>query len=210
MGQFSWKSIAVIVLSVGFFVWLTQAMILSSYISSKLRIPVSIDWVSISPGHTIMYDFKIRNPRGFKSRYALWAKTAIFDYEIKSFFKNPSLIEQVTLDSIRVVIDVVEPGVLSKNNWSALSDHMSKFLRGHGVEIHQIVLTNLSVEIIEGNKYTTRTVDRVEIHNIGSKKGFPTEAVVQQIFTKSGLEMFIEGAFDPNEVLEGAFVPILF
>src|SRR3989338_1025335 len=109
MRRLGWKLLFLILLAGIVFVWLVKATLLSSYLTNQLRVPVSIEWIGIWPSKTNIRNFKIKNPKGFKTRVAFEAKSTAIDYELKELFGNPTVIESIDIDTIFLGVEFSNP-----------------------------------------------------------------------------------------------------
>jgi len=212
MFKHGWKLIVLIVLAGIIFIWLIKAPVMSSYISNKMKVPVSINAVSMWPDQTVLRGFKIDNPSGFKMREALKAKRIQIDYNWKRLVGNPSVINQITMENVYLGVDCSNP-TCSSNNWTAIGAGMPKEgKRSHEVLIHRLVLNDFTVEIrglgLLGSP-TTKHFDRMEFNEIDSKTGFPTKELVNKIFKGAGLQQYIQDAFSlPQNAIDQFLNPI--
>ena len=198
----------IILILVGFvaFVWLMKVSFLSSYLSEKMRVPVSMSQVSIFPRHTSIRDFAIRNPKGFKSRTAFEVEKVDLDYNWRNLFGNPVILDQIILDQIFLRVEFSN-GLGTQNNWTAIARGMPKPERGKEVIIRKLILLGVNVEITGlglTGKAMRRTVDRIELDDIDSRNGFPTEELIKQIFGGMGIQQFIKDAFNPQQMMQKA------
>jgi len=209
----SWKVLLLLILGAIVFFWLVKAPIMSWYLTKKMGVPVSISSISIWPSQTKIHDFKIRNPRGFKLKDALRAKTTTIDYRLDKLRGNPSEIDQILIDDIYLSIILTSP--LGKdNNWSAIAAGMppDDTKIDHEVIIHRLILSNLNVEI-QGGKLikapSSKHIDRMEFKEVSSKTGFPTKELIKEIFQGAGIDQYIKDALDPTKTLQKV-IPGLF
>ena len=76
--------------------------------------------------------------------------------------------------------------------------------------IKRLILNNITIEIrglgISGQTITKK-VDHLEVDNIDSTKGFPTEQLVKKVFGGSGILQYIQNAFSPEKALEDLVDP---
>lgn len=198
MKGIGWKLVLLIILAALVFLWLIKAPIIASYLTKKMRVPVSIERISIWPSETTMLNFKIRNPKGFKSRVAFEAENTRIDYRFKELFSDPIAIDQIILDKIFLGVEFSNPFGTS-NNWTEIGKNMPQQKSQKRLIIHKLVLTDLSVEI-QGlgllGKPTTKTLSRLEFDDIDSAQGFPTEELVKKVFGGSGIQQFLQDAFN--------------
>lgn len=212
MFKHGWKLILLIIIGALVFVWLIKASVMSAYITNKMKVPVSINAVSMWPDQTILRGFKINNPAGFKLSDALKTQRIVIDYDWKRLMGNPSIINQILMEHVYLGIDCSNP-TCSSNNWKAIGAGMPKEeRRTHEVLIHKLVMTDITVEIrglgLLGSP-TIKRIDRMEFNEINSKTGFPTRELVNQIFKGAGLQQYIQDAFNlPSNAIQKFLNPI--
>lgn len=198
-----------IVVGVLVFLWLIKVPVLSFALTKKLRVPVSMEWVTVWWDQTTVRDFSIRNPKGFHSRDAFRAQETTIDYHLKELFSDPTVIEKIELNTIFVDVELSSLDG-SKNNWTAISDGMPKQKSSHPVMIRKLILTNFTISIqglgVDGAT-TTRHFERLEFDNIDSEHGFPTEQLIHKVFGGLDLDDFIKDAFNPVHLIEDAVDP---
>lgn len=191
------------------FIWLIKAPLLSSYLSDKMRVPVSIGRISIFPHHASIHDFTIKNPKGFKMRRAFEVDKVDVEYQWRQLFRDPLVIDQITMDQIFLRVEFSN-ALGTKNNWTAIAQGMPKQTSKRQVILHKLLLLNINVEIVGlglTGKTITRQIDRIEIDDIDSRNGFPTELLIQKIFGGAGIQQFIKDAFDPQQMMQKALSP---
>jgi len=210
MQKMGWKFVILIILAAVIFLWLIKAPVLSMVLTQKLRVPIFVEWVSVGFDHTDMRNFKIKNPEGFKAPDAFTVKETTVDSPWRQMFGNPCVIDQILLNDIFVDVEFVN-ALGSKNNWTEISDKMPKPRSDREVLIQKMILTNINIEIRGLGlmaKPTLRHVDRLEFEGIDSQQGFPTEELIHKVFGESGLEEFINDAFNPGGLLKDTANPL--
>ena len=212
MRLWGWKMVLLLLVGGLVFVWLIKAPIMASYLSDKLKVPVSIGGISIWPSQTNMYNFRINNPRGFKTKTAFEAMVTHVDYDFHRLLNNPSEIENVLLSGVFLSIEFSNP-LGTQNNWTAISagiPEREEKQSGHEVIIRRLVLEDLTVQIrglgLIGAPQTRR-VDRIEFRNVSSEKGFPTRELIQALFQKAGMQQYIQDAFNPQKAIQRYLSP---
>jgi hypothetical protein len=201
MKNWSWKTIAIGIFSVFIFFWFIKAPIMSSYLSNALGIKIFVGQIAIRPTMMKISNFRISNPINYQSTTAFKAKSIRAYYEWKQLRGDSSVIDRVEIDQIYLGIEFFS-SLGTKNNWSDLLSKMpQKDENSKEVIIRKLVLTNMTVDIRKMgvfSKSQTQTIDRMEFENISSKKGFPTEELVSQIFKNAGLMQYIQNIIPTN------------
>ena len=163
-------------------------------------------------------NFKVKNPRGFKSKRAFEAKTSQALYIFSNLFKNPTVIDKIELDDIYLNIEFTS-SIGTKNNWTKIAAKIPKKDledKGENYLIRKVVLKNITVEIfgkgMTKNQTQVKKIDRLEFDNISSETGFPTKELINAIFGGAGLQQYIKGIFQdalkPEKALERVLSPL--
>jgi hypothetical protein len=207
MFRHGWKLIALIIIAAVVFVWLIKAPIMSSYLTEKMGVGVTVRRISMWPSETTIFHFRIENPHGFKSHAAFDVERAKITYRWPALRNNPCEIDLITLDNVTLDIEILGPP--SKNNWSAIAAQMPKKKVDKEVLIHKLLLRNITVNTqgagakklgIEGTKH----FDLMEFDEIDSREGFPTKELIRRIFQGAGLRKYIENLLNPAEQIKNA------
>ncbi len=212
MKKHGWKIILLLIIAAIAFLWLIKAPIMSAYLSNKMKVPVSVGNISMWPKQTTIRNFKINNPHGFKTPAAFKADHTEVDYNFKRLTGEVSEIDQILIDGVYLSIECSNPDC-SSNNWSAIGTKMPKEdKRVHEVLIHDLVLTNMTVEI-RGlglfGKPETKYFDRMEFKEIDSRTGFPTKELIAKIFGNAGLLKYVQDAFNlPQDAIQQFLNPL--
>lgn len=210
MKTYGWKFVVLIICAALVFIWLVRAPIAGSYLTGKMRVPVSIGWIGLWPSSMNMHSFKIKNPPGFDGP-AFKAREILCSYQLSQLFGNPAVVDQILIRNAVLHIDFTNQSG-TENNWTAIGRGMSPIQSAKEVLIHKLILTNFTVEIhglsavgLLMNVPKTKHFDRLEFDNIDSRKGFPTEQLVRSIFQGAGIDQYLQEFFNPlnpvNELL---------
>ena len=122
MKRYGWKLLVLLILAALVFVWLIRAPILSSYLSNKIGVPVSIRWIGIWPSYTNIHVFAIKNPPGFKDR-AFKAEEVVCHYQLGQLFGDPRVIDSIEIKNSVLRVDFTNP-LGAANNWTVLAQMM--------------------------------------------------------------------------------------
>ncbi len=205
--------ILLIILGSIVFLWLIKAPIMSSYLTSRMKIPISIGSMSMWPSQTIMKNFKVPNPRGYSLPYAFKAERTEIDYQLKHIFGDPCIIDKIEIDNVLMTI-IVTDSTGAKNNWAKLGSKIPDEPNTREIIIHHLILTNMKIEIrgLEGLGVAsqTKTIDRMEFDEIDSKQGFPTKELISKIFEGAGMQKYIQELFNPENIIEKVTNPLPF
>lgn len=212
MKRHGWKFLVLLIVAALVFVWLIKAPLMSAYFSRKLHVPVSVTSISLWPSQSIIRNFRVENPHGFKTMSALKVDRTEVDYDFKRLTAEVSEIDQILMEGVYLSIECSNP-VCTSNNWTAIGAKMPKDdARPHEVIIHKMVLTDITVEIRGLGLFgqpTTKRFDRMEFNEIDSRTGFPTKELINKIFGGAGLQQYIENFFNiPQNSIQKFLSPI--
>ncbi len=205
--------VVVAVLSLIVAILLLKAPIISSYLSHKLGVNVSMRSVSISTSGMKINKFKINNPIGARTNTALSAQNIDVGYQWKELRADPGVIEDIELNNVFLGIELYNSSG-SRNNWSQIlatvDDNQDKDAKE--MVIKRLVIKNLSVSVrgkgIFSSWQKIKEIPRLEFRNISSKEGFPTEKLIEQIFDEANLGTYIKELIkQPVKVLDKVFSP---
>ncbi len=192
-------------------IWCIKAPIMSSYLTKKLGLEVSVRNISIFPTEIDMKYFKIENPSGFSSRTAFEVEKTKVKYRWSALTHSPSEIDLITLDNVALNIEIRKGGT-SDNNWAEIGSYMPKRKSDRQVVVHKVIVRNLTVTT-EGVGANTLGVagikhfDQIEFDEIDSREGFPTKELINQIFEGAGLKIFIQKFVNPTQQIQKALNP---
>lgn len=211
MTKHIWKLVLLILLAFIVFVWLIKAPIMSSYLSDKMKVPVSVGTISMWPSKTTIHRFKIMNPRGFKEKTAFQVDHAEIDYKYKHLFSDPTELDQITLDKVYLSIEL-RNATGTDNNWSEIGARMPKEKSNREVIIHSLTLNNITVDVGgPGAKILgvagIRHFDRMQFNEIDSREGFPTKELVRKIFEGAGIQQYLQNFLNPAKQIQNALKP---
>ena len=211
MFQQTWKLIFLIVFIVLIFLWIIKAPIMSSYLTKKLGVPITLRTISMWPHKSTMHHFRIANPEGYKTRTALEVDKTQVDYQWATLVGNPAQIDLITLDGLFLNIYINNVSG-TDNNWAAIGAEMPSTREGKEVIVHKLLLKNMTVKT-EGpgaqllGVSGTQHFDQMEFDEISSKHGFPTKELIAQIFHGAGLRKYLEKFLNPTQRIKEALNP---
>lgn len=209
MKRYGWKIVVLLILAALVFVWLIRAPLLSAYLSNKMGIDVSMQWIGIWPSHTRIHDFALKNPPGFKGR-AFKAEEVDCNYSFEKIFSDPTVIDLIEIKHSVLRIDFTNP-LGTANNWTVLGQMIPKNRKNSNVLIRKLILTDFNVEVNGVNllvKVKETHFERLEFDDISSQNGFPTARLVKLIFQSSGIEQYIQDLFNPEENIQKILSPL--
>lgn len=205
MFRHGWKLIGLIIVAAFVFLWLIKAPIMSSYLTKKMGINVTMRSISMWPKTTTIRHFRIANPPGFRTSSAFEVDKTQVNYRWAALTSEPSEIDLITLDDVFLNIEIRSSP--SDNNWAAIGAQMPERKRGKEVVIHKLVLRNITVKT-EGAAAKklgiagTQHFDQMEFDEIDSRDGFPTKELIRRIFQGAGIRQYIENLLNPAQQIK--------
>jgi len=179
-------------------VWMLKAPILASYLSGKLKVPVSISSMDVSKSQLKIRNFSIKNPWGFASNYAFRTQTIEAKYDWTKVADDPSVVDLIQVNHAYLNIDCSNM-LCTTNNWSEIVSKMQKKKAKSSAKeviIRRLELNDLTVSIhgmgLNADSTTTSHYDSFVFTDVSSKTGFPTDELIYEIFKSAGIKKYIE------------------
>jgi hypothetical protein len=200
-----------IILSIVF--WVFKNPIISSYLSKKMGMNVSIRGLSIGSNRISIDGVDIKNPKdGYKQENALEASMIEVQYKIDNLLSKNSSVDLISIDKFILRIECNGP-VCIKNNWSDLLSRVpeKEEKAGEGVTINKLLIKDLYVTVqgvgLKTMKPQRLHISQVELNNINSKKGFPIQQIMLLIFKSAGLQNYLKTIFDKENMIKDFLPP---
>jgi hypothetical protein len=198
-----WKLILAIAAACVVFIWFIQPTFVSSYLTRKMHVPVSMTALAIRPSKTTIWNFQIDNPGKLRGAAFKAAKTLI-EYHFQKLFANPVEIDTIELDD--VYLNIYLPSLnVNENNWSAIGAKIPETSSDKAVLIHKLIINNLTV-VTQGKGAEqlkiagTRHFNRMEFDEINSANGFPTKELARRIFQDAGILNYLQQFLTPQNI----------
>jgi len=197
--------------------WIIKTPLISSYLSNKLKTNVTLSKVSFSFKRMHIDNFKLKNTRKTKTKYAFIAKTIEINYAFPKLLSSPTVIDDILISNINLNIDCYNP-LCTSNNWTEIVNNIRKKEEKTKVVkkeiiIKKLILKNMIVQISGFGldlKEKTVQIPRLEFKNISNKTGFPTEQLIAAIFKSAGLQNYLKEILEPKKALENIFKGLKF
>lgn len=209
--EHKWKFRFIIAGAVLIFLWLIKAPLMSSYISSKVHIPVYVGTISLWPHETSIRTFEIMNPRGYKGQNAFHAKHVKIRYRFGDLFHAVTEIEEIALKDVHLNIEILEKEPAS-NNWAAIGARIPLKKIQKGCIVHKLTIDNLTAEISGKGAVLlglagTQHFEQMEFNDVNGEEGFPTKELVGKIFESAGVARYLEQFLNPAERIQNSINP---
>ncbi|GAB4185415.1 MAG: hypothetical protein Tsb0015_02360 [Simkaniaceae bacterium] len=210
-----------IVLFAAFFIaWNLLPTFVSSSLSDKAKVDVSIGHIGIYPSSISAENIKVGNPAGSILPQALKVDKLKADVPITHFFDRQIIIPMMTLDDIYLGLEFDKKGSKT-GNWTTIMDNLNKSMDSdskkssqskkdpsekakRSVLIKKLILTNIKIELVyrsEGKVHKLDPIPRLEFTNVSSEGGLPTAQItnlimqhmLKEVFSIKNLQNMIEG-----------------
>jgi hypothetical protein len=198
--------------------WMVRASIVSLYLSHKMHLHISVASITPRTQFTKMSYLRIANPRRSEHPTAFSVKKIIIRYEWKQLWQTPTVIDSIEFNHVFLDIDFYNP-LGTENNWTHIiakmqSGQNSDKNKKHEYIVRRLVLNDVHVRIsgmgLKGlvGEVENKHIAKIELHNINSQDGFPTEQLIRAIFGSMGLEKYIKDLLNPPKILKDVLSPI--
>lgn len=214
--------IIVVICLLGVLAWNMLPTIISHKLSKTAGVSVTIGNISVSSSMIEADNIRVGNPKGYnKTPKALSVDTFTVDVPFTHFFDDHIVINEMNLDDVYIGLEFDSPNS-KKGNWTTIMDNVSKNTASEqkkakdkgkttSVLIKKLIITDLKIELA----YTTggkanrklRPIDRIELTNISSEGGIPTNQIMnivmqetlRNIFSQEGLQNMLDGIMNPSD-----------
>lgn len=209
--EHKWKFRLIIAGAILIFLWLIKAALMSTYISSKIHIPIYVGDISLWPSETSIRTFEIVNPRGYGRQNAFHAKHVKIRYRFGDLFHAVPELEEIALKDVHLNIEILERTPQS-SNWAAIGARMPLKKIQKQFIIHRLTIENMTAEITGKGAVMlgvagTQHFDQIEFDHVSGQEGFPTKELVGKIFESAGVEKYLEQFLNPTERIQNSINP---
>lgn len=201
-------SVVVLLLIIAlFFMWMFKTPLLSSYLSKKMGVDVSIEQVELSTSQTKLSNLEVDNLPRYRSSKALTIGEVLTNYSLKGLRAKPTYVELVRLQDMTITLECNDP-LCSNNNWETIMSGMDKGSGGDYL-IRKVEIVNLRIDILgsgikPGGVVTTR-INRLDFNNVTSKEGIPLKQIITDIFIRANMQKYFKELMkQPQQMLQDA------
>lgn len=191
----------ILIIALLFIGWASKTWIVAHWLAKELKVPVSIEKVSINTKQAQILKLHIGNHPQAKTNTALSTDLIRIDSTPSQVFGDPLIIDRIELENIFVGIEFYNKQ--GETNWSKiLSRQKKKKEKEKNYLIRELILNHLSVSVtdINGKTKTYPVLDHLRLTNISNETGFPIDqiekaifnAVLQEIIQKYGIDMLFK------------------
>jgi hypothetical protein len=161
----------------------------SSDLSRKMGVDVSISYINLGPRKIGIFNINIDNPSGYTLKQALDVKKLVSRAPITAYLKDNVVIDQIVLSNAYLGLEIKSP--LDKtSNWTQIMDQLKNSLNQTGgdsknILIKSLIVENLNIDLVvksTSNKVKRiKPIQRMEFKNISSQGAFPASQLTQII-----------------------------
>ncbi|NGX37720.1 MAG: hypothetical protein K1000chlam2_00882 [Chlamydiae bacterium] len=218
--------IIIVALIVLFFLgWSRIPDMLANNLSKKLGVTVSIDSMDLRPSRIDINQIEIGNIKGYSLPKSFSAKQIEIHAPLTTYLTDHIVIEEVDVEDIYLGLEFDSP-TSTDGNWTKIMKNYEQSADlnkegGKTVLIKKLVFTNIRTELLfKGDGGSIRklpVIKRIELTNISSEGGFPTDQLMssilgqmlKEVFTQQNLNNMIKGIlFDsPGKAVDKALKP---
>jgi len=203
--------IIILILVILFFLgWARIPDMIANNLSSKLKVAVSIDKMGFRPSKIDVDQLEIGNPRGYSLPKAFSAKEIDLYAPLTHYFKEEVVVDEIDVRDVYLGLEFDSPSS-TDGNWTKImsnfgeSAHLEESGKGvRKVFIKKIVFSNIDTDLLfrsSGNIQKLPRINRIELTNISTEGGFPTDQLMATILGQMLREVFLQHRL--NNMLEG-------
>ena len=203
-----WKAVITVIILIiiaisliGFFGLKKASNLLSESLSSKLKVPVKVEGISLSWNRITIKGLEIDNIKDSILPKAFSAKTIIIKAPLFHYMKKHVEIQQVIVDDIYIGLefDNIES---EKGNWTRLienfytvMDNYEKKDSERTVTIKKISLQKIQAQVVYKTSpkkiHAFPIVEYEEFTDITSQGGFPIDQITNSVLGKMLMSLFV-------------------
>lgn len=185
---------------------------LAENLSRKLGVAVSIDSMDVGPSKLGLEQIEVGNAKGYSLPKAFSAEEIEIHAPLLGYFKDQITIEEVEVEDIYLGIEF-DSKSSAQGNWTKI---FSSFQREAGLDrkggkkilIKKLVFKNIQTEVLfhdgEGGVQKLPRIAKIELTNISTEGGVPTDQLTGSVLGQMLKQVFIEQNMD--NMLKGLFL----
>ena len=165
-----------------FFGWKQLPRWLSSHLSEKMGVAVSIQTMTLAPSSLGVYELVINSPKGCILPRAFTAKEIKVDAPLTRYLRQDVVIDKVVLQDVYMGLELTST-TNSQGNWSVIMDNLNRSLQENPsngkVLIKELTVRNLQIDLVfrQGNRQVKRLkpIPVMSFQNVSSETGLPLD-----------------------------------
>lgn len=184
--------------------WFRVPSMLSRELSQKMDVHVKISNIGLTLNDISVNGLKIDNLPGSILPTAFSSKTIDLHAPISNYLHDHIVIDEIDVDDIYLGLEFNSPSGTT-GNWTQIMGNLqrsqdkasnsSSKISKRTVFIKKIVLTNLNVDVVyKTDKKVKRlpTIDRMELTDISSEGGFPSDQIMNSVLGQMLKSVFVK------------------
>ncbi len=207
----------------GFFAWSHLPDMISSRLSSTLKVNVSIADIGFGLQKQTIEKFTIDNPPGFSLSKAFKVATITVEAPILHYLHDEIVIDEITLDQVYIGLEFDSPRS-TRGNWTTLmanaqTSHTSSEQIKKTVFIKKIVLNNIQTDLLyqsAGKIKHLPLISQIVLTNVSSQGGNLSDQLmntvlgemIKEVFIQENLKDALNQIFNAPQQLQNALKPL--
>ena len=206
-------SFILIIVTALFISWNYIPYWISSSLSKKIGVDVSISYINLTPFSIKIYDLEVENPSKFQLKKALEVAKIETQTPATTFFKDEITIDKIALTNAYLGLEIESP-TNTKGNWTYLIDQLNSSIKssstGEGKKkffIKKLTVDNLNIDLLvksQGGKIKKiKPIAHMEFNNISSEGEFPVgqltsiimSSILKEVFSPENLTNMLKDTF---------------
>ena len=201
-------SIIIIVIIALIIFYIARKPIITSYLSHRLKINISFHKVKLRPSYIRITKLKIFNPSNKKIKDAFYSETIEVDFSKDKLKQNPAVLNKILIEDATLNVLCKNP-LCTENNWTEIirkinqNEDATKDKKEYNIE--KISLKNIKINVhglgVLNDTKKSFVIDNLELRNINSKRGFPTQQLIVSLFRSADMQDYLKGIFKDQNSL---------
>lgn len=194
--------------------WGGRAIVAEGFLSTQLKVPVTIHSIEIEKGVAVVSQLKIGNPLHSRTPTSFSADNMEIFATHQQLFGPRFTLDEIRINDIFIGIELYDADG-KNNNWAHIAgknqERPSK--KGRGYLVKTLILNNVNIQLTRANGTVKKypTIDQVVLNDISEESGFPLHEIekaifnqmMQDLFRKLNLDQLID-TIDPFQYIPGA------
>ncbi|MFZ0564732.1 MAG: hypothetical protein WAM28_00840, partial [Chlamydiales bacterium] len=164
------------------YLWTARVELMERFLSKRLNLTTRIEAVSIGWNSLKIEGLRLENINPTNTPYALQVKTLEIEMNPFEFWKKPTYIDRVKIESPIISLDLYN-GVGNNNNWGHILNRFPS-TGGRAFVIDQLKVTNLQFEIVRfnGKPISVPAIPYLEFENLGANQSLNLSQISRIVF----------------------------
>lgn len=195
--------VVIILFAAAFFGWNYLPYWISSTLSQKMGVSVSVNHLHITPNTATIHNLDIGNPTGFTLDKALQIKKIQTNAPASSFFYDHIVVDEVLLSNLYLGLEF-ESVTDTRGNWTIIMNNLRSSLRdpdqsskeGKTFLIKKLTIRNIKIDLVfkknDGKVIHLKPIPYMEFKNVSSEGPRSIGQLINVVMTGLLKEVFLE------------------